>query len=119
MPLIDPSLLDSLGFLFNKTVTIQEATDTQDAFGAPTSTWANKTSHVAIPCVLSPTGTSGEVKRPDMTYVVAPFKFMLQGYYPLITEKMRAVCGSRNYDILLAKSDSQDVMTTLLCEVVT
>lgn len=116
-PLIDPSLLESLGFLFNKTVTIQESTETRNGYGEPISTWANKSGHINIPCVASPAG-GNEIKRSDMTYVVATHKILLQGHYPTISETMRAVLGGVYLDILLVEHDSQDLTTRLLCQIV-
>lgn len=116
--LFDSRFLANLGDFFPLTVTIQEATSTQDSYGAAAKSWANKAGHVGIPCASQdPKGE--EVKRPDMTYAVAGMKLILQGYYSGITTTMRAVCGGVTYDILAVQHDSQHVATTLLCEVVT
>lgn len=118
MALIDSSLIAALGFLFNKTVTIQEPTEAPDAFGELVATWADKSGHVAIPCVLAPSTQREGGKRVDHVEAIPRFKFTLQGHYPLITDQMRAVCGGVTYNIVLALSDSQDLITTLTCEIV-
>ena len=68
MGLIDSSVLDGLGFLFNKRVTIQEEGAGRDSFGGEDGGWADKAGHVDIPCVISPAGSSevgGEVNMLD------------------------------------------------------
>ena len=40
----------------------------------------------------------------------------LQGYYPLILTGMRAVVGATTYTIVSPQSDSQDLITKLICE---
>ena len=116
MSLIDPSILASLGFLFNKTATIQAATETQNGYGEPVSTWATLAGHEAIPCVASPSGTRLAGIRPDHAPVIDTTKIMLQGFYPDIQTGMRAVVGSQTYTVISPQSDSQDLITTLICE---
>lgn len=117
MALIDPSILKSLGFLFSKTVTIQEQGAGRDSYGAENGAWADKAGHVAIPCVVSP-ASAAEAKKADATYTRNTYKVLLQGHYPLIKSKMRAIVGIFAYDVTGVLHDSQDVMTTLICEVI-
>lgn len=121
MALIDPSLITALGFLFNKTVTIQESTPTQDATGQPIDAWSDKSGHVAIPCVMSPAtrvAMPDEKKLPTQIVAKSTWKVMLQGNYPAITTAMRAVVASVAYDIVGAQTDSQDLVTSLLVQLV-
>lgn len=121
MALIDPSLVTALGFLFNKQVTIQQTTQTQDAAGAPVDAWADLAGHVNIPCVLepaNPTTSPDEKRQADLTLSYQAWTVMLQGFYPAIESKMRAVIASTSYDIIGAQSDSQDLITNLLVQLV-
>lgn len=116
MGLIDPSLIASLGFLFNKSVTIQEALTTTDGFGEPIATWATLAGHDAIACVAAPSGTRLAGIRPDQAPVIDTTTITLQGFYPLIKTGMRAVVGDRTYTVISPQSDSQDLITKLICE---
>ena len=120
MGLLDPSLIQGLGFLFNKRLTVQANTPTRDDAGQPIEGWADLADHVDIPAVVSPVpaGKSPEMRRPDGTIVVAPFKALLQGHFPAIREAMRAVVAGQAYNITLVQHDSQDLTTTLFLEVV-
>lgn len=115
--LVHPKMLDMLGDFFDSSCTIQEYTETQDEWGEPIQTWVDKIGHVDIPCSIAPSGGQ-EVKKADMTYVVSTHYIKLKGYYPEITEVMRAVVAGRNYDILLAGHDSRAKTTRLTVEVV-
>lgn len=112
-----PKLLDSLSSFFNSTCTIQEYTETQDEWGEPIKTWADKADHIDIPCTIAPSGGQ-EVKRPDMTYVVSTHHITLKGHYLDITEAMQVVVAGKNYDILLVEHDSHGKTTRLTCQVV-
>ena len=144
MAIIDGSFLTGLGFLFNKTVTIQEPSREQDEYGQLIDTWIPLgytwetdeggevvTSggepiridlvHEDLPCIIFPKGSDmrgSEVRRRDETYVVASYKILLQGYYPAIRETMRAVSVNNTYEITLVKHDAAAITTTLFCEVV-
>lgn len=121
MGLIDPSLIQGLGFLFSKRLAVQVNTPTQDGAGQPIEGWADLAGHASIPAVVSPVppGKAPEVRRPDGTIVVAPFKALLQGHFPAIRETMRAVVAGQSYNVTLVQHDSQDLTTTLFLEVVT
>lgn len=115
-PLIDSSLLDSLGFLFTQTVTIQEQGSGRNSFGEDTGAWADKSDHVDIPCVVFPTG-GREQKRGELAYATSTHKIQLQGAFTAVTPKMRAVSGARTFDILLVETDPMGVATKLICEI--
>jgi hypothetical protein len=108
----------SVDHFFATHVTIQQATSTISDYGDDVLTWANLAGHVGLDCAIAPAPGPGEVKAADGTYVVASHLINLAGYYPLITEKMRALIGASYYDILLAESDSQSHTTRLAAQIV-
>ncbi len=117
MPLIPPSLIANLSFLFNKTVTIQINTPTPNDFGEPVPTWADLAGHVAIPCVMFPV-TGGTKFKPEVNYDVGSQRIMLQGWYPAILPTMQAIIGGVTYPIDFVEQDSQDLLTQLIVRLV-
>lgn len=116
--LIHPRLFSQLAAFYPATCTIQEASETLDAANQPIQAWADLPGHVDIPCTVSRPG-GGERKTTHQIYSVATHTIALAGYYPAITEKMRAVVAGQAYDILLPENDPLGVGTQLLCQVVT
>lgn len=116
-PLIPPSLMDSLGFLFEQRVTIQERVSGQDSYGEPVDTWQDVTGLKDLPCVIFPSG-GREVKLENQIYAVSTHKIQLQHAQPSITPAMRAVSGGVTYDILLVETDPMGLSSKLICEVV-
>lgn len=117
-PLISPRLFDQLGAFYPDTCTIQAAIESQDAANQPVKNWADLAGHVAIPCAVSrPRG--GERHTTHQIYSVATHTIALAGYYPSISEKMRAIVFGQAYDILLSENDGQKTTTQLVCRVVT
>lgn len=117
MALIPASLIAGLGFLFNKTVTIQANTPAPNDFNEGLPVWADLTGHVAIPCVMFPV-TGGTVFKPEVTYDVGSQRIILQGWYPLILPKMQAIIGGVTYPINYVEQDSQDLLTQLIVKLV-
>jgi head-tail adaptor len=115
--IIHPGMLAALSDFFPSTCTIQQNTPEQDAYGEPIADWDDLAGHVDIPCQISPAG-GREVKLANQTYAVASHAIALQGSYTTITPAMRVTSGGATYDILAVESDSQGVMTRLLCQVV-
>jgi len=107
-----------LGNFYPTTVTIQEATEPQDTYGAAAPSWADKAGYVDLDCRLAPSGGQ-EVKMPDQTYVVSTHTIAITGHYPGIDEKDRAIVGAETFDILLVESDGQSESTRLIAEIVT
>ena len=95
--------------------TIQQASEVADSFGELVKTWANLAGHVDLPCRIAPAtmGRSNEVRGQAQLYQVQNFIIALTGHYPAITEKMRAVVGSTNYDIEVARPDGQGATMAL------
>lgn len=116
--LIHANMLSSLGVdFYPSTCTIQQATESQDAAGQLIRTWANVSGHVDIPCAVASVG--GDEREGNETYVLATHRIALRGYYPNITEAMRAVVSGVNYDIERVHHDSQGVSTYLDVQVIT
>ena len=116
-PLIDPSLMNALGFLFEQRVTIQRRAVGQDSFGQPVDDWENVAGMVDLPCVIFPSGGQ-EVKREEGAYAVSTHNIQLQHARPSITTAMRAVSGGVVYDVLLVETDPMGLSSKLVCEVV-
>lgn len=111
--IIDERFMATMADYFPSLCTIQQDEGLTDAHGVVVENWQNLVDHVDIPCAHGPDkGT--EVKQPDQTYVVSNYIISLRGYYPMITEKMRAVVSGVAYDILLAQSSSHGKTTRLL-----
>jgi hypothetical protein len=122
MSLIDPSLLNSLSFLFGQTMTVQRKTISRSPSGGEVNTWADLKDHVNIPCVISSKskvdGSPQKIQRKDGSYVYELYKVMLKGYYPSITHEDQVVSDGKTYEILSIVSDSEKVMTTLQCAII-
>ena len=117
-PLIHPSLLARLWRFYPSTVTIQQYTAVQNTYGEEVKTWANLAGHIDLDCSKAAAG-GREVKRPDGTIAVSPWRIAIAGIYASITPKMHAVLGGVTFDILDVQHDSQSKTTYLDCEVVT
>lgn len=117
-PLMHPSLLARMNHFYNSTVTIQEYTPAQNSYGEEVKAWANLASHIDLQCSRAAAG-GREVKRPDGTIAISPWRIAISEYKPSIVPKMRAVLGSANYDILAVEHDSKGNTTSLDCEIVT
>jgi head-tail adaptor len=120
-PLVHPRLLASLGNFYSSLCTIQEATEVRDEYGQSIAGWANKAGHVDIPCGIAPADAirNAEVRRPDQTYTLATHLVALQGRYPSITTKMRALVDGKAYDVVAVEADSAGVSTRLKVQVIT
>lgn len=115
--IIHPRLHAMLNKFFPELCTIQEATETQDTANQPIESWSNLAGHVNLACAISrPRG--GERKTVHQIYSVATHTIALDGYYPAITEKMRAVVNGVSYNILLPEHDPLSASTQLVCQVV-
>jgi len=112
-PIMDSRFMDTMSDYFPSLCTIQEDVGVADANGFIAESWSDFAGHVDIPCAHGPSG-GNEVKLPDQTYVVSNYTIALQGRYPTITEKMRAVVDDVAYEILLAQWDSHATKTRIL-----
>lgn len=118
---VHPRMLATLTPLaYPSLCTIQQGAESQDGYGAVVQSWSNLSGHVNLPCRLSP-GRNLGAERPtaEQVYLVSDFIIEFAGYYPAITEKMRAVIGGVNYDITSADDDGQLVQTRLTAKIVT
>jgi hypothetical protein len=105
--------------MYPQTATIQSATVTTTD-GTTSSTWGNATGLVDISAQLtSPLrGEAREIEREHGTFVRVDRFLYLDGHYPQITEKMRAICEGNTYDIEFADSDSHHTYTRLALRLV-
>jgi len=107
--------------LFVSTCTIQTPSQAPDALGqANLTTWTDLAGHVSIPCMSAPLtiqrpSTSDEIKMPGYTADKDDFHVLIDGYYPLIKQRYRAVIDGIALDIMGAESDSQSIMTRMAC----
>ena len=119
--IFDPRMLTTLADFFPSLCTIQEDVGIEDDYGPVIADWQPVAGHSDIPCThaVNRVGGGTEVKQSDQTYVVANRTLSLRGYYPTITEKMRAVVDSVVFDIMLVQTDSHGVTTRILTNEVT
>lgn len=117
-PIMHPSLLARMDHFYNSTVTIQEYTAAQNTYGEEVETWANVAGLIDMQCSRAAVG-GDEVKRPDGTIAISPWRIAISEYQASIVPKMRAVLGGANYDILAVHHDSKGNTTSLDCEIVT
>lgn len=116
--IFDPRMMTTLADYFPSLCTIQEDVGIEDDYGQIVHDWQSFANHVDIPCAHGP-NKGREVKQSDQTYVVSNYTLSLRGYYPTITEKMRAVVDGTVFEILLAQSSSHGVTTRILTSEVT
>lgn len=122
--LIDPAELDAVmesaiaTGLLSSLCTIQSPSGVFGPSGAPDGVWANVSGLVAIECQAAPVGIGSfdgpETNIPAEVMTRQPLHVLLDGYYPTITTKMRALVDAEDYDIEAVEHDSQGRMTRLL-----
>ena len=118
-PLLDPRMMTELRDYFPSLCTIQENTAVVNDYGQrKPEVWTDYAGHVDIPVANGPS-KGVEVKQADQTYVISNYTLSLRGYYPTITEKMRAVVDGIAYEVLLVQSSSHGVTTRILSREVT
>ena len=119
--IVHPEMLARLQANFYPSVcAIQSATETSDSFGQLQQSWSNFAGHGSIACRVAPEQAfNREVRGGEQTYAVHKWRIALNGHYTSITEKMRAVVDSINYDIETVVHDGQGQTTRLICRVVT
>jgi len=111
-------MMTELADYFPSLCTIQQNEGVEDDYGQIVDDWQAVAGHSDIACAHGP-NKGREVKQSDQTYVVSNYTLSLRGYYPTITEKMRAVIDSVVFDILLVQCDSHGVTTRILTSEVT
>lgn len=119
--IVHPEMLARLQANFYPSVcAIQSATETPDSFGQLQQSWSNLAGHGAIPCRVAPeSNPRGEIRDQAQTFAVHRWRIVLNGYYPSIIEKMRAVVNATAYDIERVEHDGNEEMTRLVCRIVT
>jgi len=106
--------------LLSSSCTIQEPSGVFGPSGAPDGVWANVSGLVGLKCQASPVGmlfssmAGREMKIPADILSRQPLHILLDGNYPTITTKMRALVDGVDHDIESVEHDSQGRMTRLL-----
>ena len=87
--------------LFNAKIDFQESTETKDAYGTATTTWADVSGLTDVPCRINWLhGMSrGESLVNNKIFWIRDAKVYC-GYYSNIAAKMRVVYNSKNYNIV-------------------
>lgn len=103
---------------FPNLCTIQDIPGTYDTIGAPTMTFTNVTGLVNIPCKSAPPSKSSlagsaEMRMEDRTSEKQERHVVLNGYYPAIVKRMRAVIDGQPWNIMGVESDSFETVTRL------
>ncbi len=113
--------------LFVSLCTIQSPSQAPDALGqADLTNWTDVSGMVGIACMASPLtinrpSTSDEIQANSYTAEMDTFHVLLDGFYPTIRQRYRAVISGGPFDvataldIMGAESDSQGIMTRLAC----
>lgn len=115
---LNSKITAALSRFYSDTATIQvKATTPKNAMGEEPDTWSNVTGLIAMACALAP-AERGEVRKADMTIVMASHVISFPAYHAGITEQHRAVVAGVNYNILLVKRDSHTKFTSLMVEVI-
>ena len=121
--LVHNSLLDSIQRAYQAIVSIQVETVTQAADGEEIIVWVNHATMVNLNGTLSKSGAVGsERRRTDLTVSRSTLILDLAGYYPDITDEMRAyVTTPKNgrvqpFNIMQVLHASQNTYTRLEIE---
>ena len=107
--------------LFVSLCTIQSPSQAPDALGqADLTNWTDVPGLVDLPCMAAPLtiqrpSTSDEIMAPAFTAEMDTFHVLLDGYYPTIRQRYRAVIDGTPLEIMGAESDSQAIMTRMAC----
>jgi hypothetical protein len=106
--------------LFSSLCTIQSPSQAPDALGQQNLTnYTNRTGLVDIPCMNAPgfipDVRGGEMMLPGWTSEQNSFHVLLDGYYPSINQKDRAVIDGIALEVMSVESDSQKIMTRMSC----
>lgn len=124
--LLHARLFPALGPMFWRyTVTIQEATETQNEIGGLDKAWSDLPGHTHIVCNIGRKSDNmgdilSERREPLSTFDAKLPRCMLNGLYPSITEAHRAVVdGTTTYNIRGVISDSGKNLTELVLEIIT
>lgn len=103
---------------FPSRCTIQRLTGTRDSLGVMNQTFADVSGLVNIPCHVAPPsiariGGSAEMRQADRTDEKQEFHVLLQGYFPDIQMKDRAVIDGNIWNIIGPDYDAFKTQTRL------
>lgn len=119
--IVHPDLLARLApNHYASTVTIQYPVVTQDSYGEGSVGWTTLAGHAGLRCRIAPQQQfSREQRNQAQLYAVHVWDIALAGYYPAITEEMRATVDGTAYDIELVQHDGNHETTHIQVRVVT
>ena len=121
--LVHDSLLDSIPRAYQAVVDVQVESVTQNADGEEVITWVDHATMVNLNGTLAKSGAVGmEKRRTDLTISRSTLILNLAGYYPDITDEMRAYVTTplngrvQPFNIMQVLHDSQNTYTRLELE---
>jgi len=116
---IDSRMVTALGTNhFPSSCDIQAATESVNAGGEITRTWANVTGMTGIPCSVA-LSSGRKVNSGEIEYGITTHRISLAGTYPLITRLNRAVVAGVTYVIqYVSPAGFANSVTVLDCTVV-
>lgn len=116
--IVSGKLLGALPGFFPAKVTIQKDTGAaRTATGGTTASWTNVADHVDIDGAIAPVAAD-ERREPGTTFADVTHRILLEGHYPDITERMRAVAGGITYQIMGVEHDQTQTLTALNTRIV-
>ena len=117
VPIVHPRFLDVVGVgFFPSLATIQVKSVTLDDYGQEVETWANVVGMVDVACAKAPPqGLRGAIEQQRASYTTTDqiWEVLLQGAYPTITTRHRAVVDGATYDIDAVETDQTGTVTRL------
>jgi hypothetical protein len=117
---IHPALAARLTNFMTRQVSIQIPSSYRDSVKQQITNYDTfLDNHTELPCFIGVTQSGGETRGINGSIVTTGTTIQLAGYYPLITEKMRALLDDdTSLDIIRVRHDSALNMTELFCQVV-
>lgn len=111
---IMPAVVDT--GLLSLTVTFQERLSVGSS-GAPSGSWTDVTDLADIACMAAPRSDGGQENRMPGEVQSRNLKHvLLDGYYPAVEERYRAVIDGVAHNVVSVEHDSQHQMTRVYCE---
>src|SRR5512139_523316 len=116
-------LRTSLAGFFNTTVTVMRATNAQNEYGEPISTWAPLLDHVDLDALVAGGDVSVRLKKQEFrtsqwTAEAIYRRILLNGYYPDIDNADRVRIDERDWSVISIVIDPTATFTELLVELI-
>lgn len=116
--LIHPRLLSGMTRFFPERLTVEEKSATLDAYGQAVETWAAVVGWMDIPCAKAPL-SANERQAASYTATDRAWHVLLNGAYPTITTRHRAVIDTDTHDIDAVETDQTGSITRLRVRMIT